>query len=137
MKETRRKKRFIKEIRYNERMEILVVHEPVDKETLDALAKEWHHVLVKGVADIERSLVALGGEWHMDANNLLIEEGSEQKNLWGFNIYPKEKGDAVIEYISLINIRPAQGNRSMEILSGETRGAVRKVVALAIPFLGL
>jgi len=118
-------------------MEILVVREPVDKETLDVLAKEWHHSLVKGVADISRMIVALGGEWHMDANNRLIEDGSEQKDIWGFNIYPEEKGDSAIEYISLINIRPAQGNRSMEISSEETRTAVRKTVALAIPFLGL
>jgi hypothetical protein len=118
-------------------MEILVVREPVDRETLDALAKEWHHTLVKGVADIKTGLVALGGEWHIDANNRLIEEGSEQKNLWGFNIYPKEKGDAAIEYNSLINIRPMQGNRSMEIVDEEIQKAVRRVVALAVPFLGL
>jgi len=118
-------------------MEILVVRELVDQETLNALAKEWHHTLVKGVADISLDTVALGGEWHTDAKNRLIEEGSEQKNLWGFNIYPNEKGDAAIEYNSLINIRPLQGNRSMEITSEETKKAVRKVVALAVPFLGL
>ena len=118
-------------------MEILIVREPVDRETLDALAKEWHITLVKGVADIKTGLVALGGEWHMDANNKLIEEGSEQQNIWGFNIYPKEKGDAAIEYNSLINIRPLQGNRSMEITSEETKKAVRRVVALAVPLLGL
>lgn len=118
-------------------MEILIVREPVDIQTLEHLAKEWHQTLVKGVADIKSGLVALGGEWHIDANNRLIEEGSEQKNLWGFNIYPKEKGDAAIEYNSLINIRPIQGNRSMEITSEEIRSAVRKVAALAVPFLGL
>lgn len=118
-------------------MEILIVHAPVDASTLESLAKEWHHTLVKGVADIKTGLVALGGEWHIDANNRLIEEGSEQKNLWGFNLYPKEKGDAAIEYNSLINIRPTQGNRSMEITSEETRSAVRRVAALAVPFLGL
>jgi hypothetical protein len=118
-------------------MEILVVRTPVDKETLDALAKEWHHTLVKGVADISLGVVALGGEWHMDANSRLIAEGSEQQHLWGFNVYPKEKGDAAIEYTSLINIRPMQGNRGMEIENQETRRAVRKVVALAIPFLDL
>ncbi len=118
-------------------MEILIVREPVDKETLDALANEWHQVLVKGVADISRVVVALGGEWHIDANNKLIEDGSEQENLWGFNIYPKERGGAAIEYNSLINIRPLQGNRSMEITSEEIRNAVRKTVALAVPFLSL
>jgi hypothetical protein len=118
-------------------MKILIVREPVDQETLDALAKEWHQVLVKGVADISRAVVALGGEWHIDANNRLIEDGSEQKNLWGFNLYPKERGSEAIEYNSLINIRPMQGNRSMEIASEEIRKAVRRTVAMAIPFLGL
>lgn len=118
-------------------MEIIIVSEPVSRETLLALAKEWHHSLVKGVADIERGVVALGGEWHMDANNRLLEAGSEQRNLWGFNIYPEENGDAAIEYISLINIRPAQGNRGMEIESEATRSAVRRAAAKAIPFLGL
>ena len=118
-------------------MEILVVRKPVDEQTLLALAERWHHTLVKGVADIALGTVALGGEWHIDANNKLIEEGSEQKNLWGFNIYPKEKGNEAIEYNSLINIRPLQGNRSMEITSEETRKAVRRVAALAIPFLRL
>jgi len=118
-------------------MEILIVREPVDKETLDALAKAWHFTLVKGVADISLGTLALGGEWHMDANNRLIEKGSSQENLWGFNLYPKERGDAAIEYNSLINIRPLQGNRSMEIESEEIQEAVRKVVALAVPFLEL
>ena len=125
------------EIEYNWRMEILIVREPVDKETLDALAGAWHITLVKGVTDIKLGTVALGGEWHMDANSKLIENGSEQQNLWGFNVYPKENGDSAIEYNSLINIRPAQGNRSMEIMSEEMRASVRKTVALAVPFLGL
>ena len=118
-------------------MEILIIRGPINRETLEALALAWHITLVKGVADIKLGTVALGGEWHIDANNKLIEEGSEQKNLWGFNLYPKETGDVAIEYNSLINIRPLQGNRSMEIMSEETRKAVRKTVALAVPFLGL
>lgn len=118
-------------------MEILVVRSPIDRETLQALAKEWHYSLVKGVVDIERGLVALGGEWHMDANNRLIEEGSRQEHLWGFNIYPKDKGDAAIEYISLINIRPMQGNRGMEIRDEEIRALARAAIAKTVPFLGL
>lgn len=124
-------------MRYDEHMEIIIAREPVSRETLLALAKEWHHSLVKGVADIERGMVALGGEWHMDANNRLLEDCSEQKNIWGFNIYPEENGDAAIEYISLINIRPAQGNRGMDIENEATRAAVRRAASVAIPFLGL
>lgn len=118
-------------------VEILVAREPINKKMLEALAKEWHFSLVKGVVDIERGYIALGGEWHMDANNRLIEEGSRQEHLWGFNIYPKEHGNAAIEYISLINIRPAQGNRSMEVASEEVRMSMHNVVARIIPFLGL
>ncbi len=62
----------------------------------------------------------------MDANTRLIEDGSSQEDLWGFNIYPDETGDMAIEYTSLINIRPAQKNRSMEIESEDTRMAIRK-----------
>lgn len=118
-------------------MEILIVREPITEETLDALAREWYQTLVKGVADIDCGIVALGGEWHIDANNRLIEEGSRQEHLWGFNIYPKETGDAAIEYVSLINIRPAQDNRSMEISNEDIRRAVREAVAPIVPFLGL
>ena len=89
-------------------MEILIVREPVTEEVLDTLAQEWHHVLVKGVADIKRGVVALGGEWHMDANVRMIEDGSEQQDVWGFNVYLGKKNDDAIEYTSLINIRPLQ-----------------------------
>ncbi len=118
-------------------MEILIAREPTDEATLNELARAWHHTLVKGVADIERGIVALGGEWHMDANNCLIEDGSRQPDLWGFNIYPKKYGDEAIQYTSLINIRPAQGNRAMELASHKLRAQVRTTVAAIAPFLGL
>ncbi len=118
-------------------MDIYIAHSPISEEELRILANQWHKTLVKGVVDISRGIVALGGEWHMDANTRLIEDGSAQENLWGFNIYPDEMGDMAIEYTSLINIRPIQGNRGMEIESEETRVAVRKAVAHAVPFLKL
>lgn len=118
-------------------MKILIAREPVSEATLEDLAQVWHHTLVKGVADIKTGLVAFGGEWHMDANTRLIAEGSEQQNVWGFNLYPTEKGDKAIEYTSLINIRPAQGNRSMELMDEKKREAVRQVVAPLVPFLEL
>lgn len=123
--------------RYTDGMKILIAREPIDEETLSALAKAWYGNLIKGVVDLNRGVVALGSEWHMDANVRLIEDGSLQENLWGFNIYPDEYGDAAIEYNSLINIRPTQQNRSMEIESDTVRTNVRETVARIIPFLGL
>ncbi|MBU6323135.1 MAG: hypothetical protein KGI41_02415 [Patescibacteria group bacterium] len=118
-------------------MEILVTREPTDEKTLRALADAWFGDMVKGAIDIARGTLALGGDWHMDANVKLIEDGSSQEDVWGFNVYPEKRGDDAIEYISLINIRPRQGNRDMELQDPTLRRKVRETVAHAIPFLGL
>ena len=116
-------------------MEIKILHEPIEEEEVRALARAWHQTLVKGVADVEREIIALGGEWHMDANVRLIEESSSQENLWGFNVYPDKKGTDALEFFSLINIRPAQGNREMELKDEGLREKIRTIVSTYIPFL--
>ena len=118
-------------------MDISVIHEPITFTELEEFAKAYHRTLVKGVADVERGIIALGGEWHMDANTVLIADGSQQKNLWGFNVYLKQKSDQAIEYISLINIRPAQGNKTMELMDEGLRQSVRTIVGRLIPALAL
>jgi len=100
----------------------------VTKRELEDLAKEFYVEMVKGVADIERGIIALGGEWHMDANQVLIEDGSNQENLWGFNIYLNKSKKEMLEYNSLINIRPRQGNRNMEVESEEIRNKIFNIV---------
>ena len=116
--------------------EIRIVKKAIHAKELQPL-RAWHHDLVKGVADIEKKVMALGGEWHMDGNNVLIADGSEQKNLWGFNIYPDEKGDAAIAYESLINIRPAQGNKTMILADSGRRDSIKAIVHQLIPDLPL
>ena len=118
-------------------VEIIIAREPVDPVVLELLAREWHGSMVKGVADLEREILALGGDWHMDANNILMVDGSEQKDVWGFNVYPEERGESAIEYISLINIRPSQNNRGMELEDIDLRARVRSIVARFIPHLEL
>ena len=120
-----------------EKPEIRVVREPIALESLGPLAKAWHGTLIKGVADCTRGIIALGGDWHMDANTTLIADGSKQEDVWGFNIYPAERGDAALEYISLINIRPAQGNKTMELVNEVLRTKIRKIVSKLVPDLGL
>jgi len=66
---------------------------------------------VKVVVDIERRVLAAGCDLHIDCMQELLDDGSLQRNLWGANVY----GDGRIDFVSLINIRPAEGNRSMEI----------------------
>ena len=70
---------------------------------------------MKYVVDVHRGVVAVGGEMHADGEQALLEDGSRQPDLWGANYYPGRGREECIEYTSLINIRPAQGNRSMEI----------------------
>ena len=68
--------------------------------------------MVKAVVDVERMILALDAELHSDLEALLLEDGSKQKNLWGINIYPEQKGDSFVEFDSMINVRPSQGNKS-------------------------
>ncbi|MBI4476120.1 MAG: hypothetical protein HY654_03045 [Acidobacteria bacterium] len=84
--------------------------------------------MVKLVVDIRRRVVAIGGELHADAEALLLEQGSQQRDLWGANYYPGVGVDRCIEYTALINIRPSQGNRSMQVQDMAVRDAIRTVV---------
>ena len=68
--------------------------------------------MVKGVVDIEKGILAIDAELHADLEKYLLENDSEQFNLWGINLY--FDGD-LVEFDSMINIRPAQGNRSRSI----------------------
>ena len=78
---------------------------------------------IKAVADIEKEIISVDCELHIDCAEELVREGSEWKNLWGFNIYP----DASVDFISLINIRPASRNRSMEIQNPEIRQKIESI----------
>lgn len=71
--------------------------------------------MIKYVVDVERGVIAIGGELHADAEEALLERGSRQADVWGANYYPGRGRDGCIEFTSLINIRPARGNRSMEV----------------------
>ena len=116
-------------------MRIIIVREPVAADEVRELAREIYKDMVKGVADIEKGIIALGGEWHADANNELLREGSGQRGLWGFNLYPDRRGDDALEYVSLINIRPTQGNKDMELKDEGTRRKIRTILEKLIPEL--
>ena len=84
--------------------------------------------LVKAVVDIDRELVALDAELHSDLEALLLENGSKQKDLWGINFYPDIKGGDFIEFDSMINMRPSQGNMSRGVDNEEIRKKIIGVV---------
>ena len=107
---------------------IRIITEPMSRLEAGEFGKVWYVDLVKGVVDLEDGTLALGGEYHMDANLVLLEKGSSQENIWGFNIYPERTGDSWIEFISLINIRPAAGNRTMEVEDEGIRSQMRALI---------
>ncbi len=109
-------------------MDIRIIREPISHETAKEIAKEFYIDMVKGVVDIEREIMALGGEWHMDANTKLVEDGSRQSDVWGFNFHFNKPPEDKIEYISLINIRPAEGNYDMIVEDESRRQAMRKII---------
>lgn len=80
---------------------------------------------VKVVVDIEQSVLACGCELHIDCAEELMETGSVSNNLWGANVYPEERR---IDFVSLINVRPAADNRSMEISLPEVRYQVESII---------
>jgi hypothetical protein len=99
----------------------------IEPAELRRLVDEVFEDMVKYVVDVERGLAAVGGEMHADGEQVLLEDGSRQADLWGANYYPGRGPSKCIEYTSLINIRPAVGNRSMEIQDPGVRGRVREL----------
>jgi len=85
--------------------------------------------MVKAVVDVERRIMAVDGELHADEEAILLENGSRQENLWGINIYPELEGSDRIEFDSVINIRPSQGNRSRGVDNTIVREKIVQVVA--------
>jgi len=85
--------------------------------------------LLKAVVDVDRELIAVDAELHSDLEALLLVDGSKQKNLWGINLYPEILGDDFVEFDSMINMRPSQGNRSRGIEDKELRKKIIAIVA--------
>lgn len=83
------------------------------------------NTFIKVVVDIEKKILSMGCEFHIDCAEELKKNGSNFKDLWGANIFPSKKR---IEYTSMINIRPKVGNRSMEIQNEEIKGKVTKII---------
>ena len=106
-----------------------ILRDPLKVEALTQMAATRFGDLVKAVVDIERELIAVDAELHADLEAVLLQDGSLQKSLWGINLYPEFiGGDAFIEFDSLINIRPSQGNRSREVRDDAIRTTITRVV---------
>ena len=109
-------------------MNIKIINDKISEKELREIAKDFYGNMVKGVVDVEREILAMGGEYHMDANEILIKNKSKQQDIWGFNWYFDKNGDERIEYVSLINIRPGQDNRKMEVQNVFLRDRMKSII---------
>ncbi|MBI4376279.1 MAG: hypothetical protein HY549_07495 [Elusimicrobia bacterium] len=105
-----------------------IVRKPISLEEVTAMAKDQFEDMIKATVDVQRGILALGGELHSDEEALLLEDGSEQGNLWGINIYPEKKGNDRVEFDSMINVRPSQNNRSRGVEDPGLQARIREIV---------
>ena len=105
-----------------------IIKQPVSLiEVWESRQTSFEEVL-KIVVDINKNIIAVDAEMHADLEQLLLQDGSNQQNLWGANIYPLRNKDDQLEFTSLINIRPAMGNRSMEVMEPVIRKKMQIIV---------
>ncbi len=107
---------------------MIIVDGPISLADLKIMAEGRFGNLVKAVVDVERKIMALDGELHADEEALLLENGSRQEDLWGINIYPELEEPDWIEFDSVINIRPSQGNLSRGVDGHATREKIGRVI---------
>lgn len=96
---------------------------------LQKMAGNFFGNMVKAVADIDRELLAVDAELHADLEAFLLEDGSQQKNLWGINLYPEAPDEEFVEFDSMINLRPSQGNKSRGVEDKQIQKQILQVVS--------
>lgn len=108
-----------------------ILKEPITKQDLISSSTSFiDEYVIKGAVDIKRGLLAVDSPMHYDCEQLLLEDGSDQYDIWGINLYLDEDDiDDLVEFDSMINIRPAQNNRSRSVEDPEIQAKIKEVVA--------
>lgn len=109
-------------------MPTLLVAEPISLTQLRQAGEELYGDMVKAVVDVQKEVMAVGGELHSDEEAFLIERNSQLQNLWGINIYTERELVEMIEFDSMINIRPRQKNRSRYVEDEQIRKEIIRIV---------
>ncbi|MFA5777587.1 MAG: DUF5674 family protein [Parcubacteria group bacterium] len=105
-----------------------IIDKEITIQELKEMAEKMFGNLVKAVVDVEKEIMAVDAELHADEEAFLLENGSKQENLWGINLYPEISGDDFVEFNSMINLRPAQGNRSRGIDDVKIQEKIKSIV---------
>ncbi len=105
-------------------MKILIIRNRASQEQIREMVEELE-TYIKLAVDVERNILAGGGEYHADCEEVLLEDGSRQEDIWGADWYPESKK---VEFGALINIRPHQGNHGMEIEDPNLRKKIETII---------
>ncbi|MBA2123765.1 hypothetical protein B9J78_02335 [bacterium Unc6] len=100
----------------------------ISLQELKEISQETFGNLVKAVVDVNRHIMAIGGDLHSDEEALLLGDGSKQEDIWGINIYPEIQGEEWIEFDSVINLRPLQENNTKYINNPDIRFKIIEIV---------
>lgn len=110
-------------------MLIKIVKNKITLKELQKIAKEGFGDLIKAVVDVDKEIMAIGGELHSDEEVLLMEEEqSKREYTWGINLYVEKNGDDFIEFDSVINLKPNFGNRSRGVENPKIRKKIKQIV---------
>ena len=106
-----------------------IIKDKISIPELKEMAKKMHDNLVKAMVDVEKKIMAVDAGLHADLMEFLIEtENSEPKNVWGINIFPDKTGEELIEFDSMMNIKPAFNNRTRGVDDADTREKITDIV---------
>lgn len=106
-----------------------LVQDKISINELKIMSQKMFGGLVKAVVDTEQEIMVVDAGFHADEENLLLENGSTQGNLWGINLYPEKiHDDDFIEFDSMINIRPSWGNRSRGVENPAIQEKIKYIV---------
>lgn len=106
-----------------------IVKDKIEISELKEAAKKMHDDLVKAMVDVEKEIMAVDAGLHADLLEFLIEkENSEPKDIWGINIFPDKIGDDLIEFDSMMNIKPAFNNKTRGVDNENIRKKIIDIV---------
>ncbi len=105
-------------------MKIHILRQRATEKEIQEMLEELQNY-IKLAVDVERNILAGGGEYHADCEEALLEDGSPQGDIWGADWYPESR---IVEFGALINIRPHQGNRGMEIEDPKLRERIETII---------
>lgn len=108
-----------------------ILESPITKaELIESSLNFIEESAIKAAVDINREIMAVDSPMHYDCEQLLIESGSSQSDIWGINLYLDESNiDDIVEFDSMINIRPSQGNRSRGVEDKKVQARIKDIVS--------